>query len=144
MTAYAYDSEGWYTGPVADDTPDSTPIEPPILETDATPGAPRSVWSRVAWYVVARPFPPIEPVPPVPDEVTMRQARTALLMAGKLDAVQAVIDGIADETERRVAQIAWDYSSVVQRHYGLVAALAPGLGLTSDQVDDLFRTAGAL
>lgn len=144
MTAYAYDAEGWYTGEVPDDTPSSTPIEPPVLETTNVPGAPRAVWSRVAWYVVARPYPAIEPVPPVPAEVTMRQARTALLLAGKLDDVQAAIDGIVDATNRRVAQIAWDYSSVVQRHYGLVAALAPGLGLTDDQVDDLFRTAGGL
>ena len=58
MSWYAYDANGWYTGPVPADTPGATPIEPPVLETDLTPGAPRSVWSRVAWYVVAVPIVP--------------------------------------------------------------------------------------
>lgn len=58
-TWYAFDPvDGWYTGPVPADTPNATPIEPPVLETDHKPGAPRSVWARVAWYVVAVPVPP--------------------------------------------------------------------------------------
>jgi hypothetical protein len=58
VTAYAFDSQGWYTGEVPDDSPNSTPIAPPITDTDKPPGAPRSVWSRVAWYTVAVPIPP--------------------------------------------------------------------------------------
>jgi hypothetical protein len=84
-----------------------------------------------------------DPVP-VPQAVTMRQARLALLGAGLLDAVDTVIAAIADETTRRAAGIAWDYSSEVQRHNGLVADLAPALGLTDEQVDALFIRAATL
>lgn len=53
MTWYAYDKDGWYTGEVPDDSPNATSVMPPILETDKPPGAPRSVWCRVEWRVVA-------------------------------------------------------------------------------------------
>lgn len=81
--------------------------------------------------------------PPVPQEVTMRQARLALFGAGKLAAVDAAIDGL-QEPQRSAARIEWDYSSAVKRHQPLVLNLAPALGLTSAQLDDLFRLAATL
>jgi hypothetical protein len=91
-------------------------------------------------YTVAEEDDPVA----VPEAVTMRQARLALLGAGLLDTVDTVIAAIVDETTRRAAGIAWDYSSEVQRHNGLVADLAPALGLTDEQVDALFITAATL
>lgn len=41
--------------------------------------------------------------PAVPEEVTMRQARLALLAAGKLNDVQAAIDAIADASAKAAA-----------------------------------------
>ena len=73
-------------------------------------------------YVV----PPDAPL--VPRAVTMRQARLALLGAGKLAAVDAAINGMAEPT-KSAARIEWEYSGEVQRHNGFVAALGPALGL---------------
>lgn len=87
--------------------------------------------------------PPPVPLPEVPQQVTMRQARLALLGAGLLGAVETAIDGL-DEPQRSAARIEWDYSSAVQRHNGFVEQLAPALGLTEPQLDALFITASGL
>lgn len=79
----------------------------------------------------------------IPRSVTMRQARLALLGAGKLSAVDAAIDGMSEPT-KSAARIEWEYSGEVQRHNGFVAALGPALGLTSDQIDALFISAAKL
>ena len=86
---------------------------------------------------------PADPAPVVPSSVTMRQARLALLGAGKLAAVQEAIDALPEPT-KTAAQIEWEYSNEVQRHNGLVAALGPALNLTSDQIDALFIEAAKL
>ncbi len=67
----------------------------------------------------------------------MRQARLALLGAGKLAAVESAIAALS-EPAKTAAQIEWEYSNEVQRHNGFVAALGPALGLTDAQVDALF------
>lgn len=85
-------------------------------------------------------------VPPgaiVPQAVTMRQARLALHAAGALAGVQAAITAM-EEPARTQAQITWDHSTEVQRSNGLVSQLAPALGLTESQVDDLFAAAAQL
>lgn len=86
--------------------------------------------------------PPPEPVP-VPNRVTMRQARLALLAAGKLAAVNAAINALPSPT-KDAALIEWEYSSEVQRHNGFVAQIAPVLGMDDDDLDALFIAAAAL
>lgn len=73
----------------------------------------------------------------------MRQARLALLNAGLLSSVDAAIDAMS-EPSRSAARIEWEYSNELQRENALVLALAPALGLTSEQVDVLFISARAL
>ena len=80
----------------------------------------------------------------VPQVVTRRQARQALLLAGLLDSVQAAISAIQDTTQRRLAQIEWDDSQNFERQRPLLISLATGLGLTSAQLDQLFVTASGL
>ena len=83
------------------------------------------------------------PAPVVPAEVTMRQARLALLQAGKLASVNAAVaamPGVAGDA----ARIEWEFSSTVERHRPLVEALGASLGTTAEQLDDLFRTAATL
>ena len=79
----------------------------------------------------------------VPASVTMRQARLALRAAGKLAAVEASIAALS-EPAKTDAQIEWEYSNEVQRHNGFVSQLAPLLGMTEAQLDDLFIQAKAL
>ena len=85
----------------------------------------------------------LPPAPAVPQAVTMRQARLALLGAGKLAAVDTAIAALSEPT-RTAAQIEWEYSNEVQRHNGIVSQLGPALGLTDAQIDALFLGAAAL
>jgi hypothetical protein len=82
--------------------------------------------------------------PPPPEVVTARQARLALLSAGLLDNVDAALATISDPQARRAAEIEWEYAIEIRRDSPLVAALSPLLGLTEEQVDDLFRVAEGL
>ena len=82
---------------------------------------------------------PPAPPTPIPQSVTMRQARLALLGAGLLDTVETAIAGAGP-----AAKIEWDYATEVQRSAGLVPAMATALGLTDAQIDALFVTASTL
>lgn len=82
--------------------------------------------------------------PQAPQQVTMRQARLALLAAGLLDDVEEAIAAIPDPVQRKAAQIEWEYASMVERQSAFVQQLAVGLGLSTEQMDDLFMQAAAL
>lgn len=75
------------------------------------------------------------PAPPV-TQVSMRQARLALLAADLLDDVEAMMTQ-AD----RAVQIEWEYATVVDRNSPLVVAIGAALGLTDAQIDALFADA---
>lgn len=79
--------------------------------------------------------------PNIPHEVTMRQARLALLGAGLLAGVTAAIEALP-EPQRTAAKIEWEYSTTVQRHRGLVQQLGAVLGMLPEQLDALFIAAG--
>lgn len=76
---------------------------------------------------------------PVPQQVTMRQARLALLNAGLLDDVEAVIAAAGRE-----AQLEWEYAAGVDRSNPAVATVQQQEALTDAQIDDLFREAAKL
>ena len=76
---------------------------------------------------------------PVPQQVSMRQARLALLSAELLDDVEMVIAAAG-----RAAQLEWEYAAVVERSNPAVAAVQQQHGLTDAQIDDLFREAAKL
>lgn len=79
----------------------------------------------------------------VPEKVTMRQARLALHAAGILSQVQPAIDALPDPP-KTLAQIEWYYSSEVFRNREFVNMLGSQLGLTDEQIDDLFIQAATL
>ena len=81
--------------------------------------------------------PPVVEVIPVPDEITMRQARLVLLGAGMLGAVESAIAALP-EPVKSAAKIEWEYSQVVKRKNGFVEKLAPVIGWSEKQIDDLF------
>lgn len=83
-------------------------------------------------------------VVPVPRSVTRRQARQALRLANLLNTVQPAIDAIADPLQRDLTQIEWDDSQMFERDRPILIALAQQMGLTSEQLDNLFRTAATL
>ena len=75
----------------------------------------------------------------VPQTVTMRQARLALLSAGLLDLVTETVAGAG-----QAAQIEWEYASDVGRNATLIQTLAGVMGLTDEQLDGLFVLAATL
>lgn len=79
----------------------------------------------------------------VPAAVTMRQARLALLQAGKLSAVNAAIADMQG-VQGDAARIEWEFSSEVRRNQALVVQLVPVLAMTPAQIDQLFITAAGL
>lgn len=81
--------------------------------------------------------------PPMPHEVTMRQARLALLGIGVLAQVAPAIDAL-EGIERETARIEWDHSSVVHRNSPLVVMMGAALGLDDSALDQLFITAATL
>ncbi len=75
----------------------------------------------------------------VPTVITPLQGRIALKRANLLDAVEAAIVEANGET-----QIWWEYSTLWHRTHPVLNALGASLGLSSEQVDDLFKVAGAI
>lgn len=65
------------------------------------------------------------------------QAKAALLGAGLLDDVEALIANSDD----RFLQIAWNEAIEYRRTSPTILAMAQALSLTDEQVDDLFRLA---
>ena len=88
------------------------------------------------------PEPPAPPVP-VPQSVTMRQARLALHAAGLLSGVDAAIASM-QEPAKTAALIEWEYASSVERNAGLVPEMAAALGMSEADIDDLFIAAATL
>ena len=77
----------------------------------------------------------------VPYTCTRRQGKLALLHAGMLDAAEAAIEGIADPTQRRAAQIEYE-ADTWERANPFLQALWAGLGGTEQELDALFVDAG--
>lgn len=75
----------------------------------------------------------------VPKEVTMRQARLALHERGLLDTVINAIASSSDE----VLKIEWEYARDVSRNWERLVLLATSLGLTDEELDNLFILAGS-
>lgn len=57
--------------------------------------------------------------------------------------VEAAIDSLSSP-QKEAARIEWEYSQEVQRYNGFVAIIGPSLGLTEQQIDDLFFLAATL
>jgi hypothetical protein len=75
-----------------------------------------------------------------PKVVTMRQARLALLQSGLLAIVESAITDGTDEAMK----IEWEYATEVKRDWSSLIALTETLGMTSQELDDLFQLASTL
>lgn len=93
-----------------------------------------------------------QPAPPTPEELrermpplTPRQLRLALVQSGTpLSSIGLAIDAIADQTERGLANIEWNYANQFNRTDPLLAAIAVAVGYTDEQVDSLWTWAATL
>lgn len=75
--------------------------------------------------------------------VSPRQARLALLGAGKLAAVNTALASLPSP-QKEAAQIDWEYATAIERNSPLISQLGPALGMTDAQIDALFEAAAAL
>lgn len=76
----------------------------------------------------------------VPQVVSMRQARLALLKSEILTDVENAIKNGTDQE----LKIEWEYAIEIRRDWENLINLATSLGLTDDNLDDLFILAGTL
>lgn len=131
--------------PVANGTQPAFDAATHKLVESAPPVQVAGVWTR-QWSVVALTAEEIEAAyaATVPASVTRRQARQALVLEGKFDLVQVAIDAIPDTTQRKLMQIEWDDSLEFERTRPSLMAIGAAIGLTSEGIDDLFRTAVTL
>ena len=74
----------------------------------------------------------------IPQSITPRQARLALLNAGLLDEVDAMLP------TNREWQIEWEYATTIERSSPLISAMATQLNLTDTQIDEMFASAAQL
>jgi len=86
---------------------------------------------------------PPEPPRQVPESVSMRKARLALHMSGLLAEVESAISSLP-EPDRTEVSIEWEYAQSVDRNWPRVRQLTDQMGLTEQQVDDLFLLASTL
>jgi hypothetical protein len=93
---------------------------------------PGQYWNGTEWA-----DPPVY----VPQVVSRFQAKAALLSEGLLDQVEAII---ADPATDAMTKLAWDEAVQFQRNSPTIATLAAALGLTDQQVDDLFIAAAQI
>ena len=86
----------------------------------------------------------LNPPPPMP-VLTSRQLRLGLVANGiSLPSVEAAIDAIEDEADREVARIEWEYATTFERSHPLIEQVGSALGLTPEQIDDMWAEAATL
>lgn len=98
------------------------------------------------WNNTEKQYNPVfEPeLPPVPSQVTRRQAITVLSLGGYLPQIESALDAIEDATQKTVAEIFWKESLHFERNNPLLNQLAEAIGMTQDDLDNLFRQAVSL
>ena len=106
-------------------------------EVPAPPSADHR-WLMGAWRV-----PDPKPVP-VPRSVMRSQGKAALIQAGLWQSVLEYVGSLADPTERALADVALNDTLTWDRASPFLNGAADALGLTSAQLDDLFREAAAI
>lgn len=119
-------------------TTTAPPTYDPATQTlaEGAPGSDGGSWFQT-WVVAAL------PPPPVPIEVTRRQAKIVLSRAGLLaqaDQIIAAMPGQAGEE----ARIDWTDAAVFRRDNPLILGIGETVGLTDAQIDDLFRQAAQI
>lgn len=80
------------------------------------------------------------PIALVPAEVPMWSVRTVLQNDGLFDQAQALVEASTDNALKNV----WEYGNVALRNSPSIIGLATQLGLTSEQLDQMFIEANNL
>lgn len=89
--------------------------------------------------VITPPDPEPEPVY-IPRSVDSWKLKAVLEIAGKTPTIEAVIDGIEDDTQRIAIRAGWDNAPVIARDNQFVQTMIaiPALDITTEQMDQFF------
>lgn len=137
-----FDNYGWYTIEVLVDR--VAEIEPANTSVTEVEGELRSNWTGNEWVNIPyKKFEYAETIP-VPQTITVRQAREQLIRIGLLSNVQSEIDKITDITQREIVQNYWEYSLGFERNNEILIGLTSSLGLSDKDIDNLFIQASKL
>lgn len=80
---------------------------------------------------------------PVPAEIPLWAFRAVLTVMGHAATIGQLLETLPEPT-RTVAKTQWEYANFISRNHPTIAALSPALGLTSTDIDAIFRQAAKL
>lgn len=99
----------------------------------------RMYWDGSQWVVVDIPMWEIREKM----VVSMRQARLALLQANKLSLVDDAI-ALIPEPDHSAIKVEWEYANTVERNSPWMGTMGQALGMTDEDLDNLFQIAEGL
>ena len=137
MIRYCYDELNVFTKSINLTEFDSWPVASTTVAVPPLVAGWFAIFNGAGWDTAM-----IRPIA-VPQVVTMRQARLALLNDGILGDVDIALASL-QEPDKSEATIEWEYSQTVERNRPFVALLGDALGLDDTQLDDLFILAATL
>lgn len=79
-------------------------------------------------------FVKVKPIPVVPEKVSARQIRLAMYDIGILDIIESDIQSYFSTD----VKLAWKYATEFYRNDPMLVTMAPTLGLSEEQIDQLF------
>lgn len=78
----------------------------------------------------------------VPQEISLWQFRAVLKLMNLFDKVNIIIDQLPYPL-KSITKEQWEYGNIVQRNHPVIVQLGSELGLSSSQIDDIFKTANS-
>lgn len=94
-------------------------------------------WLAAGGIIDAYTAPPVQ----VPETVSAFQARAALSRSNMLSSIQAFINNLVPDDERRLA---WEYATEFSRSSPSITSIASELDISEKQLDDLFILAATI
>ena len=99
----------------------------------------------IGWRYDGQNFMPPEPAPtPVPDVISRAQGKSTLIYMNLWSAVLQQVDAIEDATEKELALVALNDTQEWRRDSLFLNRMSNALGLTSEQLDQLFIDAAGV
>jgi hypothetical protein len=116
-----------------------------LTDTPEFPNRNPDYLAYLAWCAAGNVPEPADPLPvPVPQAITRAQGKAALIQAGLWPQVLAFMAGIEDPNDKLLAEVALNDTVNWERSSPFLARVAAELGLSQQQLDELFIAAAAI